>query len=104
RAVFLAAADLVDRRLRVFGRRVGHRLDADRRVSAHRDGAKHDLARLAPIDIAPRTDGHVRHISARAEPAKRIRNPPRRTYLIVLTSVAGLMGAADAQACPTAGQ
>src|SRR5206468_10089293 len=97
-AGFLAAADLIDRRLGVLGRRVGHRLDADRRVSAYGDGADHDLARLAPIDISPRTDGHARHISVQARRAKRIRNPPRRTYLIVLTSVAGLTGAADAQA------
>ena len=35
-AGFLAAADLVDRRLGVRGRRVGHGLDGDRRVAADR--------------------------------------------------------------------
>ncbi len=58
-AGLLAAADLVDRRLRVLGRRVGHGLDADRRVAADGHGADHDLPRLAPLDIAPGTDGDM---------------------------------------------
>ncbi len=57
-ARFLAAADLVDRRPGVAGRRVGHRLDADRRIAADGDIADHDLARDAPFDIAPGADGH----------------------------------------------
>ena len=56
----LAAADLVDRRLGVLGRRVGHGLDGDRRVAADRHGADHDLPRLAPLDIAPGTDEDMR--------------------------------------------
>ena len=58
----LAAADLVDRRLGVGGRRVGHRLDGDRRVAADGDVADHDLAGLAALDVAPGTKGHGRHI------------------------------------------
>ena len=54
---FLAAADLVDRRGGVAGRRVGHRLDGHRRIAADGDIADHDLARLAPDDIAPGTKG-----------------------------------------------
>ena len=49
-------ADLVDRRSRVRGRCVGHRLDGDRRVAAHRDIADHDLAAFAALDVAPRTN------------------------------------------------
>src|SRR6478672_11912659 len=55
RAGFFAAADLGDRRRCVLGRRVGHGLDADRRVAADRHGTDHDLPRLAPLDIAPGT-------------------------------------------------
>jgi hypothetical protein len=55
-ARLLAASDLVDRRTRVFGRGVGHGLDADRRVSANRHGADHDLPRLAPLDVSPGAD------------------------------------------------
>ena len=55
-AGLLAAADLVDRRLGVGGRRVGHRLHGDRRVAADGDVADHDLARLAALDRAPGTD------------------------------------------------
>ena len=40
-------ADLVDGRRRVRGRRVGHRLDGDRRVAADGHVADADLARLA---------------------------------------------------------
>ena len=58
RAGLFAAADLVDRRLGVLGRRVGHRLDADRRVPAHGDGADHDLPRHAPLYVSPGPDGH----------------------------------------------
>src|SRR5438874_2458824 len=57
----LEKADLVDCRLGVGCRRVGHRLDADRRVSADGHRADHDLTRLAPIDISPGADGrHAR--------------------------------------------
>ena len=61
-ARLLAAADLVDRRLHVRGRRVGHGLDGDRRVAADRHVADHDLAGLTARDIAPRANGHGRHI------------------------------------------
>jgi len=100
----LAATDLIDRRACVFGRRVGHRLDADRRVSANGDGADHDLPRLAPLDISPRPDGHDRAYKRSSPTGKAARDSPRPTYLIVLTSVAGLMGAANDQACPSAGE
>src|SRR4029079_3442708 len=56
-AGILAAPNLIDRRLGILGRRVGHGLDADRRVSAHGYGADHDLPRLAPLDVTPETDG-----------------------------------------------
>src|SRR5690606_24739761 len=49
-------ADLLQRRRRVGGRRIGHRLDADRRATADRDGADHDLAALTALDVAPGTD------------------------------------------------
>ena len=52
----LAAADLVDRRARVLGRRVGHRLHGDRRIAADGHVADHDLAGLAALDIAPGAD------------------------------------------------
>ncbi len=52
-AGFLAAADLADRRSHVLGRGVGHGLDADGRIAAHRDLADHDLTALAALDIAP---------------------------------------------------
>ncbi len=74
-AGLLAAADLGDGRGRILGRRVGHGLDADRRVSADGDGADHDLPRLAPLDISPGTDGHfATHIGAWAVPGKAVRN------------------------------
>src|SRR5262249_50815959 len=57
RAGLLPATDLVDRRRRVLGRRIGHRLDADGGVSSHGDGSDHDLPRPASLDIAPRTNG-----------------------------------------------
>ena len=50
---FLAAADLVDRRRRIRGQRVGHGLDRDRRIAADRHVADHDLAGFAARDIAP---------------------------------------------------
>ncbi len=53
RARLFAAADLVDRRHRIAGQRVGHRLDADRRTAADGDVADHDLAAFAPCNIAP---------------------------------------------------
>jgi hypothetical protein len=40
----LAAADLLDRRLRVLGRRVGHGLDGDRRIAPDQHLAHADLA------------------------------------------------------------
>ena len=40
------------------GRRVGHRLDGDRRVAADGNAADHDLARVAALDIAPGPNGH----------------------------------------------
>uniref|UniRef100_A0A0N4ZLI6 LigA n=1 Tax=Parastrongyloides trichosuri TaxID=131310 RepID=A0A0N4ZLI6_PARTI len=49
-------ADLVQRRRRIGGRGVGHRLDADRGVAADRNGADHDLAALAALDVAPGAD------------------------------------------------
>ena len=55
-AGLFAAADLVDRRLRVLGRRVSHRLHGDGRVATYRHGPNHDLARVAPSDISPRAD------------------------------------------------
>ncbi len=57
-ARILAAADLVDRRLRVGRERVGHRLHGDRRIAANGNVADHDLAALAARNVAPRTDGH----------------------------------------------
>ena len=60
---FLAAADLVDRRLDVGGRRVGHGLDADGRIAADRHGADHDLAGGTARNVAPGTDGHGRRYS-----------------------------------------
>ena len=85
----LAAADLVDRRARVLGRRVGHGLHADRRVSAHGDGADHDLPRRAPLDIAPGTDGDMRRaykrFGAAGKPAAQIVAP----YPGVLTGLTG---------------
>ena len=50
-----AAADLVDRRARVAGRRVGHGLDRDGRVAADGDVTDHDLATGAARDVAPGT-------------------------------------------------
>ena len=52
-ARLFAPANLVDRRHRIAGQRVGHRLDADRRAAADGDVADHDLAALAPRDVAP---------------------------------------------------
>ena len=57
-ARIFAAADLVDRRAHVVGRRVGHRLHGDRRIAADGDVADHDLAARAAGDIAPGTKGH----------------------------------------------
>ena len=98
-AGLLAAADLVDRRLRVGGRRVGHGLDGDRRVAADRDGADHDLPRLAPLDIAPGTDGRHEYLCAayrRSDrPGKGVRalsKGNRDSYRIVLTGLTGLAG------------
>src|SRR3546814_20469848 len=53
----LAAADLVDRRRRVAGGRVGHGLLRDGRTAPHRHIPDHDLTRLAARVVAPRTDG-----------------------------------------------
>src|SRR5262249_57678082 len=50
------AADLLDGRLGVRRRRVGHRLNRDRRVAADFDAADADLTRLAPLDPPPRAD------------------------------------------------
>ena len=92
--------------LRVLGRRVGHGLDADRRVAADRHGADHDLPRLAPLDIAPGTDGHGRAYrrlrpAGKAAPETAIAD----SYLVVLTGLTGLArGRRDGQACPIAGQ
>jgi hypothetical protein len=66
---FLAAADLVDRRDRVAGQRIGHGLHRDRRVAADGDLADHDLAGLAARDIAPGADG--RHEAPIQRPAER---------------------------------
>src|SRR5690606_4334298 len=52
----LAAANLVDRRPRVRGRRVGHRLHGDRRVAADCHGADHDLPARPALDGAPGAD------------------------------------------------
>src|SRR5207302_485948 len=90
RARLLTAADLVDGRFRVLGRRVGHGLDADRRVSAHGDGADHDLPRRAPLDISPRTDGHGAYIGAAGPRAKLRSGGIRAQYPVVLTGLTGL--------------
>ena len=55
----LATADLRDRRLRVAGRRVGHRLHGDGGITADGDVADHDLAALATRDVTPGTNGHA---------------------------------------------
>ena len=73
----LAAADLVDRRARVAGRRVGHRLDGDRRVAADGDGADHDLAARAADDVAPGTKRHGVPIPAVSGGCQRLRRPTR---------------------------
>jgi hypothetical protein len=52
-------ADLRDRRRDVAGQRVGHRLHGDRRVAADRHIADHDLAALAPMNVAIGADAHV---------------------------------------------
>src|SRR5690606_31059760 len=52
----LQPTDLVDRRRGVGRGGVGHRLDRDRRVAADGDVSDHDLAALAALDVAPRTD------------------------------------------------
>ena len=58
----ISGADhLIQRRTHVAAIGIGHGLDADRGVTAHRDAADHDLAGLAPVDIAPRTDRVMRH-------------------------------------------
>jgi len=57
-ADFLALTDLVDRRVGVFGRRVGHGLHRDHRAAADGHLADHDLARRAARNVAPRTNAH----------------------------------------------
>ena len=43
------------------GQRVGHRLDRNRRVTAHGHFPHPDLTRLAPVNVAPGANGIVRH-------------------------------------------
>src|SRR5690606_8776236 len=50
------SADLVDGRPGVRCRRVGHRLDGDRRIAAHLDATDTDLARNAPRNRAAGAD------------------------------------------------
>src|SRR5690606_36723824 len=52
----LQPRDLVDRRRGVGRGGVAHRLDRYRRVAADGDVSDHDLAALAALDVAPRTD------------------------------------------------
>ena len=58
-AGFLDAADLVDGGAGVAGDGVGHGLHRDRRVAADRHLADHDLARLAPVDVAIGANAHL---------------------------------------------
>ena len=58
-----AAANLRDRRLGVRRQRVGHGLDRDRGVAAHRHGPDHHPPRLAAHDVAVRSDAHGRQCS-----------------------------------------
>ena len=63
-ARFLDAADLVDGGAGIAGDGVGHGLDRDRRVAAHGNLAHHDLARLAPVNVAISADAHCLSFSA----------------------------------------
>jgi hypothetical protein len=64
----LEGTHLVDGPLDVGGPRVGHGLDGDRRVAAHRHLADVDLARPAPKDVAIGANAH----------ALPFQNPPNR--------------------------
>ena len=86
-ARLLQCPDLPDRRRRVGGDRVGHRLDADRRVAADLDGADPDLAADAARDLAVRPDGaHRLSLPEKAPEARRASRPapgpalPRRGW------------------------
>jgi hypothetical protein len=57
-----AGLNLRNRRLHVGRQRVRHGLHGDRRVAPHGHRAHVDLAGLAPVDVAPRADGIVRHV------------------------------------------
>ena len=102
RACILAAANLVDRRLGVLGRRVGHGLDADRRVSTHGHGADHDLPRLSPLDIAPGTDGHDSAYRRFGGVGKTGCADSLGLSHCVNTVNGNSLGAANGQACPIA--
>ena len=56
-----SADHLIQRRAHIRTIGIGHRLDRDRRIAAHRHIAHHDLTRFAAVNIAPRTDRVERH-------------------------------------------
>ena len=56
------ADHLIQRGAHVVAIGIGHGLHRNRGIAADRHIADHDLARLAPFDIAPRTDRVMRHL------------------------------------------
>ena len=77
---------LIQRRTHVVAVGVGHRLHADRRVTAHRHIADHDLAGFPPLDIAPGTDRVQRHaaplgFASPDKPSGHARQPPHGSLI-----------------------